>query len=244
MIDLSPLDRHERIALCASGGKDSLAVVYLLRPYLHRLQVYHLDTGDLLPEVMEIARHVEAMAPNFVRVQTDAMGWIAKHGLPTDLMPHSAHPIGRAMGEDRIALVPRYECCWANLMQPLWDRIRADGNTLLIRGTKRIDMKRLPVPGGGNDSGVEFWLPIEDWSNADVFAYLRSVGAPICRVYDTVTNSPECARCSAWWGERRAEYLRQHHPELWRDYSRRMRAVLAELWSPLQALNHEIGGVE
>lgn len=244
MIDISPLDRHERIALCASGGKDSLAVLYLLRPYLHRLTVYHISTGDLLPEVDEIVRHVEAMAPNFVRVQTDAMGWIARHGLPTDLMPHSAHPVGQAMGEHGIRLVPRYECCVQNLMQPLWDRIVADGRTLLIRGTKRADMKRLPLASGESDSGVELWLPIEDWSHDDVFAYLRSVGAPICRVYQTTTNSPECARCSAWWGERRAEYLKRYHPDLWRDYSLRMRAVLAELWTPLQALNHEIEGCE
>lgn len=244
MIDLSSLDRHDKIALSFSGGKDSLAVVYLLRAHLHRLTIYHIDTGDLLPETREIVEHVKAFAPNFVHIQGDVARFITQNGLPTDLLPHSAHPIGQAMGEPRMPLVARYDCCWHNLMLPIFSRILADGNTLLIRGTKRVDMRRLPNGSGDVDGQIELWYPIQDWSNDEVFAYLREAGAPLSRIYSHVTNSPECARCTAWWGERRAEYLKQYHPKLYQDYRARLDLVAQELVRSVENLRHELAHLE
>ena len=240
MIDLAPLERHKKMALLASGGKDSTACLYLLRDHLDRIKVYTLDTGDLLPEVRDVVCQIEAMCPHFVRIETNVRAWIAANGLPSDLIPHSAHPVARRMGEERTVLVPRYDCCWHNLMEPLFRRVVEDGNTLLIRGSKSVDMNRLPMASGDVLDGIELWLPIQDWSNDEVFAYLRSVGAPLSRVYDYVTNSPECARCSAWWGEKRAAYLRQYHPALFDDYRCRMTAVMRELQAPLTNLATEM----
>lgn len=226
---LSALDRHAKIALSFSGGKDSLACVYLMRPHLDRITVFHNDTGDLLPEVMEVVEHVKAMCPNFVHIRGDVNAWIAEHGMPTDLLPHSAHTIGELMGEASTRLVPRYDCCWANLMSPVHQAIKASGSSLVIRGTKRVDMKRLPMASGDVLDGIEVLLPLQDWSHDEVFAYLRAEGAPICRVYEAVTNAPECARCPAWLGEKRAGYLRQHHPALFADYRDRLQAVFREI---------------
>lgn len=241
-VDLSPLARHERVALSFSGGKDSLAVIYLLRDHLPRLTVYHTDTGDLLPEQMEIVRHVEAMAPNFVRIETRVRDWIAQHGLPTDLLPHSAHDVGQQMGEGE-KLVSRYDCCYRNLMWPTWSRMVEDGNTLVIRGTKRVDMKRLPVGNGHVENGVEIWYPLQEWTNEQVFAYLAEQDAPRSHVYDHVTNSPECARCTAWWGEKRAAYLKQFHPELFKEYAAGIRIVADAITKPLATLNAEMQGL-
>jgi 3'-phosphoadenosine 5'-phosphosulfate sulfotransferase (PAPS reductase)/FAD synthetase len=243
MIDLSPLERHEKIALGFSGGKDSLAVVYLLQPYLDRLAIYHLDTGDLLPEVMDVVDHVRGFAPNFITVRSDVMAWQAANGLPTDLLPFGSHPVGRAIGHEAARLVGRYDCCYSNLMLPLYQRVVSDGNTLLIRGTKHADPLRLPMADGEKNDAIELWLPIKDWSNAEVFDYLRSVDAPISRIYDHVTNSPECARCSAWWGEKRAAYLREYHPALFADYAARLRIVADALTAPLTMLAHEMEGI-
>jgi 3'-phosphoadenosine 5'-phosphosulfate sulfotransferase (PAPS reductase)/FAD synthetase len=243
-IDLAPLDRHTKIALSFSGGKDSLAVVSLLREHLDRVTIYSLDTGDLLPEMRESVARVEAIAPQFVRVETDVRGWIASHGLPTDLLPHGAHPVGAAMGEPGAGLVSRYDCCGANLMRPLFERVCADGNTLLIRGTKSVDMVRLPVASGEVHDGLEIWYPIQDWTNDQVFAYLRSVGATLPRVYDYAVNSPECARCTAWWAEGRGAYLGKYHPELLADYRDGMRAVWGGIHQCVQNLTTEFAAME
>jgi phosphoadenosine phosphosulfate reductase len=196
----------------------------------------------LLPEQREIVAHVKSFAPNFVHIQGDVNAWIAKYGLPTDLLPHSAHPVGQVMGEHGAKLVGRYDCCGINLMAPLWFKVREDGNTLLIRGTKAVDMRRLPLKTGDAQDGIELWYPLQGWTNDQVFAYLREAGAPISRVYQYVTNSPECARCSAWWSEGRADYLRRYHPDLWRDYSRRLLTVVNEITGPLKHLRREADG--
>jgi 3'-phosphoadenosine 5'-phosphosulfate sulfotransferase (PAPS reductase)/FAD synthetase len=240
VIDFSPILRHQKIALSFSGGKDSLACVYMLRPMKDRITIYHMDTGDLLPEIMEIVDHVKGFWPDFVHIRGDIDRWIEANGMPTDLMPYSQHAVGATMAEGNTKLVARYDCCYSNLMWPTYERIRADGNTLMIRGTKACDMKKLPATSGDNPDGVELFLPIRDWSHADVFAYLRSVGAPIARIYDHVTNSPECARCPAWWGEKRAAYLRKFHPGLFGGYMERMRKVATEIDEPIRNFQREM----
>ncbi len=237
---MSPLDRHGRGALQFSGGKDSLALVHLLRPQWDRLTLYHVDTGDLLPEVREIVDRVEAMVPSFVRIPTDSSAWMARFGMPSDLVPTSSSPVGLAIGASRLPIVDRFLCCGANIMVPMHQRMVADGITLAIRGTKRCDTARLPAESGDTSSGYELWLPLQEWSHDDVFRYLREVGAPICRVYDNHVNAPECATCPAWWSEGRAGYLKQHHPALYDAYRAKLAAVSTEVSPHWQALEKEM----
>lgn len=245
-LDLSALDRHEgRIALSYSGGKDSTATLWLLRDHLHRMTVYHVDTGDQLPEVREVIAQVRAMCPQFVVIETHKEEWVKANGLPSDLVPHSSHWIGQAMAEGRTRLVERYTCCSRNLMFPLFERIKADGCTLLIRGTKASDMAKLPARSGDVGDGVEMLYPIETWSDAEVLEYLRREGAPISRVYTDgkFRHAPECARCTAWWTEPMAPYLREYHPALYADYAARMAAVRDEVLPSIGALSAELGRI-
>jgi hypothetical protein len=140
-IDFSPVERHERIGLLFSGGKDSLALWHLFRPCLDRLTVYHVDTGDLMPETADIAREIEARTPHFIRINSDVRGWIAANGLPSDLVPGQCTPAGRFMlhGEAGVPVVSKWDCCAASIWQPKAQRLAADGITLTIQGTRRTE---------------------------------------------------------------------------------------------------------
>ena len=239
MIDLP--SNHKNVALQFSGGKDSLAVAHLLRPHWDKLTLYHVDTGDLLPEMLEIVAQVEAMVPRFVRIETNSNQWREDNAYPSDLVPTSGSVLGVKIGMSDRRIVDRFDCCALNIMFPMHNRALEDGCTLVIRGTKRADMKRLPAENGPTGLGYDLWLPLLDWSHDDVFAYLREVGAPICRTYEHRVNAPECATCPAWWSEGRAEYLDKYYPELSAEYQRKLAVVKAQvvpLYADLMGESH------
>jgi len=149
-----------------------------------------------------------------------------------------------AFGFGAIPLVDRFSCCGSNLMAPMHARMIEDGVTLVIRGTKRSDARKLPIENGDTGLGYHLWLPILSWSDDDVFAYLREVGAPICRVYEHKVQAPECATCPAWWNEGRAAYLKKHHPGLFAQYREKLSAVAREIEPHVAALQVERSGVE
>ena len=251
-IDRSPLERHNNVALLFSGGKDSLALVYLLRDDWHRLTVYHLDTGDLLPETRDAVAHVEAMVPRFQRINTNARAWIAANGLPSELVPEACGSIGRGFDHGhagRVSIVGQWRCCDANRWQPMLNRLQADGVTLSIRGARIADpgfglVRRAPGATIGECikrvGNIENWFPIQRWSDDDVLAYLRGVGAPVGRFYDYKAQGIECATCPAGWGEGRASYLRQHHPELAARYAADLDTIAREMRPSLDRLNGEL----
>jgi len=239
VMDWSALGRHKgRVALSWSGGKDSTVVLWLLREagLLDQVTVYHQDTGDLFPEMLEHVSECEAWCPRFVTVRSDARQWALENGDPSDLVPHSSHEIGQLMGEGAGKLSRRYDCCSANLMFPIYARIKADGNTLVIRGTRRSDMKRLPVESGATLDGIEVLCPIQEWTEQDVFDFIAKHDVPIPAFYEHFRQGPECATCPAWWGENRATYLRAKHPALYATYCTRMQNVLREIDEPLANL--------
>lgn len=233
MIDLS---RYRNPALHFSGGKDSLACLYLLRDQLDRVTVYWVNAGDGCPETLALIEKVRASIPRFVEVRTDVKQWREVNGLPSDLVPASAHSIGVAYGLAKQKLSCRFDCCYANLMLPMHERMLADDVDAVIRGTKVADTGKLPAEGA-----TEFYdvlLPLRDWSHQDVFDYLASVKAPFNPIYSHFKSlsAPECFGCTAWWGDGKADYLRARHPAAYvetriklADISRMVRAHLQEL---------------
>jgi len=240
-MDMSVLARHTKIALAFSGGKDSLALAHLLEPHWDRMTFYHVDAGDLLPEVREIVARYERLVPRFVRLTSDSRAWMNMFGLPSDLVPHTGSAMGVQIGGD-LRVVERYECCGQNLWMPMHNRMVEDGITLVIRGSKRADMKKLPAE---NVVGplYELWLPLLEWSHTQVFQYLRAIGVPIAKVYEHAVNAPECATCPAWLDEQRASYLKAH-PDLLAEYSEKLRAVASVVQPQVQRMNAELEALD
>lgn len=234
-IDFGQLDGHQRVALMFSGGKDSLALVHLFKAYWERLTVVHLDAGDLLPEVRDLVAGVEAMVPTFSRITTNAPAWIeANRLLPSDLVPTERHPALRLAGDEGPFIIPAFDCCLQNRWKPWKDFLTAKGFTLAIHGQRRSD----PVPAAvwiQQEAGPHFWGPIEAWSDADVFAYLKEIGAPVMPFYAHRSHAPECATCPASWSEGRAQYLKQHHPDLAARYGRHLAAHAEAMRSTIRS---------
>ena len=234
--------RHPRVAFEFSGGRDSLAALYLLRPYWGRMTVYHTDTGDQFPETQEVVSRVEAIVPRFVRIKGRLQESIEQFGLPTDLSPAGANSGMGAWHYGSPRLQDRYDCCYRSLMAPMHERVTADGCTLVIRGQRDTDYK-LPPMRSGESFGVEVLYPIERWNDDDVLGYLQEVGVAPARFYEHgLETSPECMRCSAWWDDKRAAYMKQFHPEAHKEYVARLVFVRNAIMPHLAALDTELEG--
>lgn len=238
-IDLSTFSKP---ALQFSGGKDSLACLYLLRPQLERLTVYWVNTNDTCPETLSVVDQVRPWIPNFVEIRSDSPAWRRLNGAPSDVVPAVNTFIGNACGMSKMRLSGRFDCCASNIMLPLHNRMLADGVDAVVRGTKLTDTGTLPAEGPS-----EFYhliLPLRDWSHQQVFSYLREVGAPENRVYDHFRSisAPECMGCTAWWDDGKAEYFRARHPERLPEYKITLSAIRDELRRQLRVLDNELEG--
>ena len=235
----------KRAALQFSGGKDSLTLLYLLRPYVEAgLPVYWTHTGDTIPETLAVIEEVKAWIPDFRIIQGDVLAWKERHGLPSDVTTAQSSFIGQQYAMTDVKLVGRFECCWSNLMQPMHQRMLDDGIEVVIRGTKTADTGR--VPAVGKTDVYDVLLPLLEWSHSQVFEYLDSVNAPRSRVYESFKSisAPECLHCSAWWDDGKARYLKSLHPEKVEQYKVNLQTIRAELKKRVQELDSELGECE
>lgn len=223
----SAFARHDRIGFQFSGGRDSTAALYLLRPYWDRMTVYHLDTGDQFPETRAVVEAVEAeMGRSMTRITTDVVADRVKNGYPVDLVPVDNTDFGRKVSGQGLKLTGRYDCCWRNLMLPMHEKAMADGITLIVRGQRDDEYAVQPARSGDYRGGVEVLYPLQDWNAADVMRYLRDNSLPVAPFYDRgMRRAPECMGCTAWWDEGREQYLQDYHPAVAKIQIKRMEEI-------------------
>ncbi|VTU38231.1 Dimethylglycine N-methyltransferase [Variovorax sp. PBS-H4] len=237
--------RHKgRVAFQFSGGRDSTAALYALREFWPQMRVYHVDTGDQFPETRAVVAQVEKdlaeAGLELVRIVTDVQGNHQYAGYPTDLVPVDNTVLGQMVSGAPLRLQGRYDCCAANLMNPLHARMQLDGITLLIRGQRDDEYAAPPLRSGDVSDGFEVLYPIQGWSAADVDMFIAEHGLPVAPFYEAgARRAPECMSCTAWWDEGRAAYMRKHHPNEHKVFIQRMADIRREIDRSMSWLNHE-----
>lgn len=235
------LARHERIALQLSGGKDSLACLYLLRPYWGRITVYWCNPGAPFPETVECMERIKSEVPNFVEIDGRQLECISTYGIPSDIVPATRTQIGLAVdGRSAQLIQDRYSCCYRSMMEPTLERMKADGITLVIRGQRADDALKAPIQSGHVEDGVEYFFPIERWDVVRVMNFLRTQHVPIPRFYTMLKSAPDCTTCSAWWEEGAAAYLKTYHPEAHAEVQRRLDIIKVAVSDHIAAFNNEV----
>jgi 3'-phosphoadenosine 5'-phosphosulfate sulfotransferase (PAPS reductase)/FAD synthetase len=220
--------RHKRALLAFSGGKDSLACLHLLSDYWNRITVAWVDTGDAFPETLAQMEGVARIVPDFVRIPSDQPAQIARAGWPVEVVPVDRTEYGRLVGGHHKQLFQPYvTCCAENIWAPMHQAVQQLGATLVIRGTKKSDKRRAPVESGSVIDGVEYFNPLEDWTDADVVGYLSEVKISLPPNYDDMNTSLDCRMCTAYLHENagKVRYMRRRHPEHAEELGRRITEI-------------------
>lgn len=215
--------RHERIALQVSGGKDSLALLYMLRPWWDRLCVYWLNTGDAYPEMVERMAQIRAEVPHFREVSGLQPEIIAADGWPSDVVPQRHTSAGNVVfGPTEFKVQSRLDCCWRALMLPMHQAAIADGVTLIIRGKRDDESDKTGIESGHVENGIEVLFPLIDWAAGEVFGYLQDEGIEVPKFYAHSDSSLDCVSCTAWLEHGNGSYLKAEYPVQYQEYMRRI----------------------
>jgi 3'-phosphoadenosine 5'-phosphosulfate sulfotransferase (PAPS reductase)/FAD synthetase len=216
-------------ALQYSGGKDSLACLHMFRNDPD-VVVVHVDTGSTFPHVSRFVRASVAafgMKLHVAGPEISCRAWQDANGLPADVVPWDNTPQMRGATGREAAIVPYATCCTVNRWQPMERAIKELGADTVIRGSKACESK-VSVPDGFVADGVTYLSPLWDWSEEDVFAYLRNHGVALPPQYAEGGDSLDCWCCTAYLkdhGRARFDYLKRHYPNLYAEASRRLGAV-------------------
>ena len=236
----SVLERHERIALQFSGGRDSLACLYLMKPHWDRLTVYWCDTGAAYPETMALMAQIREMVPNFAVIDGCQPDVVREFGIPSDIVPVGATPFGRMAGGTAPLMQDRYSCCTRSMMMPTHKRMLEDKITLIVRGQKNADRIKSIVRSGEVLDGIEYLFPIEDWHAKQVMQFLRDEEAPIPRFYEMLETMPDCMDCSAYWEDGASKYLRRYHHAQFLENQKRLDIINKAVGEHIAAFTQEV----
>lgn len=223
-----PIERHPFGVFQFSGGKDSLACLYLLRPHWDKLIVMWVNTGAAFPETLAQMAGVRKLMPKFVEIASNQPRNVAEHGNPSDLVTVWDTTQGRQLDATRTRKVQSpLTCCAANLWLPALQACIDLGATLVIRGQRHEDNRKGPIRSGHVADGVEYWFPIEDWTSAQVRSFLHEKGVAIPDHYSYFDSSLDCMTCTAYMKENtgKLRYLKERHPETYE----KVRTEISEL---------------
>lgn len=238
--------RHEKIVLMLSGGKDSMACLFLLRPWWDKITVLFVNTGDAFPEMLDFMRGIRAMVPRFYEVIGDVRGYIEKFGLPSDIVPVNYSHIGQSVTRARKTKINAYlQCCSDNMWLPAQEALKELGATLVIRGQKKSDNHSSPIASGHVENGVEYLFPIEDWTDAAVFAFLaEQPDFKKPEFYDIKHSSLDCMSCTAYCADQKDkfQYMHKRHPRRYEQVLQNLTAIKAAIEAEAGSMNEILGG--
>lgn len=217
-----------------SGGKDSLACLYLMRDRWDDITVAWLNTGAAYPEMIDYIDRWKARLPHFVEIRSDQPSQIAAAGWPADVVPVNSTALGQTVTGNKGPLIQPYlTCCAANISVPLHRAMIELGAECVIKGQRLEDGRKSIVRDGDVVDGIRFVLPIETWSTAQVFDYLRRVEADMPPGYELGEKTGrDCWDCTAYLDENR-QRIENLPPERRAEVKRRLALIgqaIREQW--------------
>jgi phosphoadenosine phosphosulfate reductase len=171
---------HPRLTLACSFQKEDSVLLDLLLDVQPQARVFALDTHVLFPETYALWRTIEK-----------------RYGVQVEV--YEGPSLGRqaAVHGDRLWESNPNLCCAIRKVEPL-SRALADANCWITGIRRDQSPTRADAPKLGWDDRHELWKasPLADWSDDDVWAYVRERDLPVNELHERGYASIGCTHCT------------------------------------------------
>jgi phosphoadenosine phosphosulfate reductase len=200
---LAAIDRaHPPAVFASSFGAEDMVVLDLLARHAPAIGIFTLDTGRLPEETLALIDRARD-----------------RYGLPIDVMFPDAEQLAafvRANGVNAFynGVELRKACCAIRKMEPLRRALAGKGAWITgLRRAQAVTRGDLPFEEFDALHGLPKFNPLVEWSEEDVWTYIRANGVPYNTLHDSGYRSIGCAPCTRavepgedvragrWWWE-------------------------------------------
>lgn len=205
------LNENRRLTYASSLGAESIVLTDLIASDFPQIDIFTIDTGRLHDETYALLEQLER------RYRPPGSS-----GERIRVVYPDALELERLVGRDGVngfyeSLEARLECCRIRKVEPFRRAIL--GYSAWITGVRRrhsAERARTDPIEWDAEHGLQKISPLLDWTDADVWQYIRSRELPYNRLHDQGYTSIGCAPCTRavragedfragrWWWERSA----------------------------------------
>lgn len=246
-------ERHRRVVLWCSGGKDSLTTLHLCRPWRHKLTVLYVHEPDGWPGVFE--NLVSCMDEwGFLKsVQLEPQlsfeDYVERFGWPVDVVPtrHDGTQVTSPFREEGdVKLASWWHCSIVRHLQPLDWCTTAMGADAVITGSRGQDAPFFAAAGSVQTDPNRAWTrynPIQHWTTDEVYTYIdaHNIQLPHHYKYKRYHQGFEWVDCmSCTWKVEHWRILKTYYPRFFAKRWPRVKPVFAALLAANMQLAKEL----
>ncbi len=200
---LTEITTHYQPAVLASSfSAEDMVLMDLIVRFAPEIGIFTLDTGRLPKETYELMQHVREKYHNDITIYVPDSHELESFG--TQYGPNAFY--------DSVTL--RKQCCAIRKVHPLQRALQGKKAWLTgMRRSQSVTREDLPVKAYDETHGLQKYNPLSDWSDKDVWAYIKAFDVPYNTLHDQGYASIGCAPCTRaitagediragrWWWE-------------------------------------------
>jgi phosphoadenosine phosphosulfate reductase len=193
---------YESATLATSYGAEDMILMDMICKFSPEIEIFTLDTGRLPKETYDVMQEAKAHYNREVQVyfpeSSDVETYVTQQG------PNAFY--------NSVEL--RKECCAIRKVKPLKRALAGKKAWLTgMRRSQAVTRSELPVSEWDETFELQKFSPLTDWSNGEVWQYIRAFDVPYNKLHDEGYASIGCGPCSRaitagediragrWWWE-------------------------------------------
>lgn len=194
--------RKGEIAFANSMGAEDMVLTDIILSERLPIEIFSLDTGRLPVETYDLIAEVERFYGTKLKIYfpqaQNVEAYVQQHGI-------------NAFYE---SIDLRKACCHMRKVEPLGRALKGKKAWITgMRAQQAATRTALPVREFDSNNGIEKFNPLSDWTEQEVWGYIRNRDIPYNKLHDIFYPSIGCAPCTRaiamgedvragrWWWE-------------------------------------------